>query len=249
MVLIIHMCVTTQQGLMEHHEEVVEYFNRNGVAAIFLFRRNLLRRLISVLANSYDKDAKLLNGIHKSHVHSPVEVSLSLSLTLFSLSLSHFSWTIKYMLQAQILAKYKPKINATLLMPELKQTAETSAKAIQYFTTTYHIVLYYEDVIRNRTVMCFYFYFYHNYYFFFLFLIIWIEWFNLFSLCRNLRTFRSFWNYLTESLRAARLRSTLPLYLIKLITGMMFRPHSKGLLMRLSSMQIINLSTSKPRCK
>lgn len=32
--------------------------------------------MISVLANSYDKEAKLLNGTHKSHVHSPYEVSL-----------------------------------------------------------------------------------------------------------------------------------------------------------------------------
>ncbi|KAE8645867.1 hypothetical protein Csa_017265 [Cucumis sativus] len=58
------------QGLMQHHEEIVEYFKRRGVSAIFLFRRNLLRRMISVLANSYDRDAKLLNGTHKSHVHS-----------------------------------------------------------------------------------------------------------------------------------------------------------------------------------
>ncbi|XP_010275606.1 PREDICTED: uncharacterized protein LOC104610600 isoform X2 [Nelumbo nucifera] len=61
------------QGVMEHHQEIVEYFNRRGVSAIFLFRRNLLRRMISVLANSYDRDAKLLNGTHKSHVHSPHE--------------------------------------------------------------------------------------------------------------------------------------------------------------------------------
>ena len=65
---------------MKHHEEIVEYFKTRGVSAIFLFRRNLLRRMISVLANSYDKDAKLLNGTHKSHVHSPKEVSLSYSL-------------------------------------------------------------------------------------------------------------------------------------------------------------------------
>ncbi|KAF3446688.1 hypothetical protein FNV43_RR11868 [Rhamnella rubrinervis] len=113
------------QGVMEHHEEIEKYFKEKGVAAIFLFRRNLLRRMISVLANSYDKDAKLLNGTHKSHVHSPLE--------------------------AKILAKYKPKINATLLIPELKQADETSAKAIKYFNTTHHIVLYYEDVINNRT--------------------------------------------------------------------------------------------------
>lgn len=66
------------QGLMQYHEEIVQYFNRRGVSAIFLFRRNLLRRMISLLANSYDKEAKLLNGTHKSHVHSSYEVSLSL---------------------------------------------------------------------------------------------------------------------------------------------------------------------------
>jgi hypothetical protein len=64
---------------MRHHEEIVEYFKTRGVSAIFLFRRNLLRRMISILANSYDRDVKPLNGTHKSHVHSPREVTLSLS--------------------------------------------------------------------------------------------------------------------------------------------------------------------------
>lgn len=64
------------QGLIEHHKEIVEYFNRRGVSAIFLFRRNLLRRMVSDLANSYDRYAKLLNGTHKAHVHSVEEVSL-----------------------------------------------------------------------------------------------------------------------------------------------------------------------------
>ena len=68
---------------MQHHEEIVKYFKSRGVAAIFLFRRNLLRRMISVLANSYDREVKLLNGTHKSHVHSPIEVSF------FSISLSY----------------------------------------------------------------------------------------------------------------------------------------------------------------
>ncbi|XP_022988840.1 uncharacterized protein LOC111486068 isoform X1 [Cucurbita maxima] len=113
------------QGLMQHHVEIVEYFKRRGVSAIFLFRRNLLRRMISVLANSYDRDAKLLNGTHKSHVHSHHE--------------------------AEILAKYKPVINATLLIPNLNKVEETTAKALEYFKSTRHIVLYYEDVVRNRT--------------------------------------------------------------------------------------------------
>ncbi|KAJ0024503.1 hypothetical protein Pint_08837 [Pistacia integerrima] len=83
------------QGLMDYHEDIVDYFNEKGVYVIFLLRRNLVRRMISVLANSYDRNAKLLNGTHKSHVHSPAE--------------------------AEILAKYKPRINATLLVPQLEQ--------------------------------------------------------------------------------------------------------------------------------
>ncbi|KAK7310867.1 hypothetical protein RJT34_08638 [Clitoria ternatea] len=113
------------QGLMEHHTEIVEYFERRQISTIFLFRRNLLSRMVSVLANSYDKDAKPLNGTHKSHVHSALE--------------------------AKILAKYRPRINITLLIPELKLTEDTAAKAIAYFKNTRHIVLYYEDLVNNRT--------------------------------------------------------------------------------------------------
>lgn len=112
---------------MEHHKEIVEYFQRKGVSAIFLLRRNLLSRSVSVLANSYDKHAKQLNGTHKSHVHSTIE--------------------------AEVLAKYKPWINTTLLMVELKQTEETASKAIEYFSNTHHIVLYYEDLLKNGTVI------------------------------------------------------------------------------------------------
>ncbi|KAJ4701796.1 Sulfotransferase [Melia azedarach] len=113
------------QGLMAHHNDIVEYFKEKGVSAILLFRRNFLRRMISVLANSYDRDAKLLNGTHKSHVHSPAE--------------------------AKILAKYKPTINATLLIPEMMKIEQTTAKAIEYFQGTRHIVLYYEDLFTNQT--------------------------------------------------------------------------------------------------
>ncbi|KAF8013680.1 hypothetical protein BT93_I1517 [Corymbia citriodora subsp. variegata] len=113
------------QGLMQHHEEIVDYFRNRGVSAIFLFRRNLLRRMISVLANSYDRDAKLLNGTHKSHVHSPHE--------------------------AEILASYKPSLNSTLLIADLRKVQEMTAKALEYFKSTRHIVLYYEDVVKNRT--------------------------------------------------------------------------------------------------
>lgn len=113
------------QGLMQHHEEIVEYFNSRGVSAIFLFRRNLLRRMISILANSYDQNAKPLNGTHKSHVHSTHE--------------------------AEILASYKPTVNTTLLIPNLKQVEDLVNKSMEYFRSTRHIILYYEDIINNRT--------------------------------------------------------------------------------------------------
>lgn len=112
------------QGLMQYHKEIVEYFNRRGVSVIFLFRRNLLRRLVSVLANSYDRYAKMLNGTHKSHVHSHQE--------------------------AEALSRYKPAINSTLLIAELKEMELTAAKAFEYFNSTRHIVLYYEDLVKNR---------------------------------------------------------------------------------------------------
>ncbi|KAK6128677.1 hypothetical protein DH2020_037580 [Rehmannia glutinosa] len=113
------------QGLMEHHKEIVEYFNTRGVSVIFLFRRNLLRRMVSVLANSYDRYAKLLNGTHKSHVHSHEE--------------------------ANALSRYKPVINSTSLVMDLKLMEKMVLEALEYFSSTRHIVLYYEDLIKNRT--------------------------------------------------------------------------------------------------
>ncbi|KAK9012161.1 hypothetical protein V6N11_040230 [Hibiscus sabdariffa] len=113
------------QGLIAHHEEIVEYFKHRGVSAIFLFRRNLLRRMVSVLANSYDRYAKLLNGTHKSHVHSHQE--------------------------AAALSSYKPVINSTLLIKDLKEIGLAAVKALEYFNSTRHIVLYYEDLVTNRT--------------------------------------------------------------------------------------------------
>ncbi|KAF1861660.1 hypothetical protein Lal_00026067 [Lupinus albus] len=113
----------SMQGLMEHHKEIAEYFNRKRVSVIFLFRRNLLRRMVSLLANSYDRYAKLLNGTHKSHVHSAEE--------------------------ADILSKYKPTIDSTLLLDDLKDMEMRAAKVLEYFNNTRHKILYYEDLVRN----------------------------------------------------------------------------------------------------
>ncbi|KAL8101917.1 hypothetical protein AgCh_033714 [Apium graveolens] len=114
-----------KQGAMTNHKEVVEYFNRRGVSVIFLFRRNLLRRMISMHANAYDKNVKSLHGTHKSHVHSSKE--------------------------AQILAQYKPKISTTDLVTNLMEVQGTARRGLELFESTRHIVLYYEDIVSNRT--------------------------------------------------------------------------------------------------
>eukprot|EP00268_Persea_americana_P059357 TRINITY_DN7272_c1_g1_i12.p1 TRINITY_DN7272_c1_g1~~TRINITY_DN7272_c1_g1_i12.p1 ORF type:complete len:343 (-),score=57.24 TRINITY_DN7272_c1_g1_i12:304-1332(-) len=113
------------QGVLAYHDEIVDYFNSKGVSAVFLFRRNLLSRMISILANNYDHGAKQLNGTHKSHVHSKTE--------------------------AKVLAKFKPTINITLLLPELEHAEEMATNALNYFNKTRHIVLFYEDLVKNLT--------------------------------------------------------------------------------------------------
>ena len=55
-------------------------------------------------------------------------------------------------LQAEILASYKPVINSSNLIRELKQVQKTMNRALECFNSTRRIVLYYEDVLKNRTV-------------------------------------------------------------------------------------------------
>ncbi|KAI3722573.1 hypothetical protein L2E82_33613 [Cichorium intybus] len=111
------------QGLMEHYKEILDYFAKRGVSVIFFLRRNMLRRLVSILANLYDKDAKVLNGIHVSHVHSHEE--------------------------ALTLSRFKPMINVTSLELDLGKMESMAMKALGYFNSTRHIIVYYEDLIKN----------------------------------------------------------------------------------------------------
>lgn len=115
------------QGLLDHQMDILEYFKSHGVSVIFLFRRNLLRRFISVLANNYDRHAKQLNGTHKSHVHSKEE--------------------------AEILAQFKPKINTAVLTSNLNDVESAMARCMELFNSTRHLTLYYEDIINNQNVL------------------------------------------------------------------------------------------------
>ncbi|GLJ54435.1 hypothetical protein SUGI_1169120 [Cryptomeria japonica] len=111
------------QGAMEYNKEALAYFKQKNVSIIFLFRHNLLRRYVSILANVYDKEAKLLNGTHQSHVHSSVE--------------------------AQILATFKPVVNVTLLPLYLRRVEELCHDAIVSFRSTRHKTVSYEDLVKN----------------------------------------------------------------------------------------------------
>ncbi|KAF2323853.1 hypothetical protein GH714_001481 [Hevea brasiliensis] len=86
------------QGVMQHHDEIVEYFKTRGVSG------NLSLQEKSFAQNDFKK-----------------------------------------------LARYKPYINATLLIPNLEQVRDTTTKALEYFKSTRHIILYYEDIVKNHT--------------------------------------------------------------------------------------------------
>uniref|UniRef100_A0ACD5V8C6 Uncharacterized protein n=1 Tax=Avena sativa TaxID=4498 RepID=A0ACD5V8C6_AVESA len=114
------------QGLMKYDREIVEYFNQRGVSIIFLLRRNLLQRYVSILANDHDRNYKQLNGTHKAHVHQRVQVD--------------------------VLARYRPTtIDTKSLIAELKRSDKLATDALVSFKKIRNIVLYYEDVVSNRT--------------------------------------------------------------------------------------------------
>lgn len=112
------------QGVMEYHKEIALYFKERGVSVIFLLRWNLLRRLVSILANAYDREMKLLNGTHKSHVHSKQE--------------------------ADTLATYKPTINHEGLPASFRHILEVTQDALKIFNNTRHTIVYYEDLVKNK---------------------------------------------------------------------------------------------------
>ncbi|XP_024315152.1 uncharacterized protein LOC100825055 isoform X3 [Brachypodium distachyon] len=53
--------------------------------------------------------------------------------------------------QADVLAEYKPTIITKSLIAELKRSDKLAADALVNFKTILNIVLYYEDVVSNRS--------------------------------------------------------------------------------------------------
>lgn len=111
------------QGVMEYKRETVSYLRDHLVSVIFLFRKNILRRYVSILANSFDRVAKQLNGTHLAHVHSKEE--------------------------AKVLAAYKPIVNLTSLIPYLDRVEEIIDDARSSFKEIRHMIAYYEDLVAN----------------------------------------------------------------------------------------------------
>ncbi|KAJ6915596.1 hypothetical protein NC652_018289 [Populus alba x Populus x berolinensis] len=94
------------QGVMQHHKEIADYFNRRVSLQYFCFEE-----------------------------------------------IYYVAWFqfLRIPMTAETLAKYKPMINSTLLISDLKEVEITATKALEYFNSTRHIVLYYEDLIKNPT--------------------------------------------------------------------------------------------------
>ncbi|CAI5479950.1 unnamed protein product [Closterium sp. Yama58-4] len=114
------------QGAMEFSGDVVEYFRKHHVSVILLIRKNVLRRLISILANAYDRKTQLV-GVHKSHTHSKEE--------------------------AEKLATFRPNVNAKHLEGNLQRVQEMVDDALRAFNGTRRMLVYYEDVVKNRTIL------------------------------------------------------------------------------------------------
>eukprot|EP00246_Nothoceros_aenigmaticus_P002582 TRINITY_DN13442_c0_g2_i1.p1 TRINITY_DN13442_c0_g2~~TRINITY_DN13442_c0_g2_i1.p1 ORF type:complete len:347 (+),score=42.07 TRINITY_DN13442_c0_g2_i1:77-1117(+) len=112
------------QGAMEYRREVSTYMQQRGVSVILLLRRNTLRRLISILANAYDREAKQVNGTHKSHVHSEEE--------------------------ANMLAEFRPMIDVDHLVDNLERVQQISDHAAYVFNNSRLLVVYYEDVVKKQ---------------------------------------------------------------------------------------------------
>ncbi|KAK8950866.1 hypothetical protein KSP39_PZI003409 [Platanthera zijinensis] len=109
------------QGILDNHEGIVDYLNHRGISVILLFRRNHLRRLVSHKANNYDG----LSKTHKAHAQSKNE--------------------------ADILASYRPKLNIRTLIPTLEHMESLVTNTMNYFKSTRHTVVYYEDLVQNQT--------------------------------------------------------------------------------------------------
>lgn len=111
------------QGVMEYKTEVARYLKDNSISVLFLFRQNILRRYVSILANTFDREKKKLNGTHRAHVHSKEE--------------------------ANLLAAYKPLVNLKSLITYLTRIEEIIRDAQMSFNGTRNMIVYYEDLVEK----------------------------------------------------------------------------------------------------
>jgi len=54
--------------------------------------------------------------------------------------------------QAEILARFKPELDVSTLIPSIRNAQRAMRTCLGRFSNTRHMVLYYEDVIRDRNV-------------------------------------------------------------------------------------------------
>ncbi|KAI8554447.1 hypothetical protein RHMOL_Rhmol05G0099500 [Rhododendron molle] len=114
------------ETLLNSHPNI----SSNGEIFSVKVRRSNISTIVETLDNVYNLD--LLTSASKNECTAAVG--------------------LKWMLnQAAILARYKPTINATILIPNLREVEEMVTKSLEYFKSTRHIILYYEDITKNHT--------------------------------------------------------------------------------------------------
>ena len=59
---------------------------------------------------------------------------------------------IVVVIQARKLAEFRPNLNTNHLLANLQRVQETVEEALQVFNSTRLMLVYYEDVLQNRTV-------------------------------------------------------------------------------------------------
>jgi hypothetical protein len=64
-----------------------------------------------------------------------------------------FSLTVKFCFgQAEILAKFKPNLDTSNLVTNIRNVEKTIKDCLHYFNSTLHMILYHEDVVANSNV-------------------------------------------------------------------------------------------------
>ena len=94
-------------------------------------------------------DISLILGVRTNSCFLLLEkrtLNLSSHFTVYLSSTFHFE-------QAEILAKFKPKLDTSTLIANIRNIEKAIKDCLDHFKSTRHMILYYEDIIGNSNVV------------------------------------------------------------------------------------------------